>query len=508
MAQGTGRSEERTDFLGNKYTIHYDGDGNEIGRSEHRDAALFDVEHIQHYDSHGNEIGRSEYRDATLFYGEHIQHYDSDLKKTGRSEHRDATLFDGEHIQHSGPHPFLTQRPVVPNNVDPDDYTSPFDFDEQEASPSEDDIWGTLIMWFIGLSVVLSIILAIIYLGILVIAYFGATLIISFDFVASSFSWLGIQSPPVAWFLLGFLIGGGIGLIKGLIKLEQPQALPKVYWVGAGFGVLILIGSVSALFTAEPKLPLQTEIGKEAVSAMSFPQKSPPLTPNQIVITPTSETTQDWSDKSTSELEARGSEVFTLLKEKSTETESDWAEVASIYQHLNQVKPNNLYLSRQYFAQARLAFLRNDFQSAITAYEQSIAHDTSWALPINGLGRVYVNLGDKKRGRDYYTQATQIEPQWIYPWINLGRVCLSLKDYSSAERAFRQALILNPHKALVHYELGQALEKLNRPCEAVRAYHLALSTSQSRARLEFNENQVRRQIENLKRQSGCVEEDL
>lgn len=454
MAQGTGKSEERTDSFGNKYTIHYDFEGNEIGRSEHRDATLFDV----------------------------------------------------EHIQHSGPHPFLTQPPVVPNKVDPGDYISPFDFDERQANPSDDDIWGTLIIWLIGLSVVLSIILAIIYLGILAIAYFGATIIIFFDFVASSFSWLGIHSPPAAWFWLGFLIGGGIGLIKGLIKLEQPQALPKVYWVCASFGILILIGSVLALFTAEPKHPLQAEVEKEAISAI--PQKSPSPTPNQIVTTPTSETTENWSDKSISELETRGSEVFTRLKEKSTETESDWAEVASIYHHLNQVKPSNLYLSRQYFAQARLAFLRNDFQSAITAYEQSIAHDTSWALPINGLGRVYVNLGDKKRGRDYYTQATQIEPQWIYPWINLGRVCLSLKDYPSAERALRQALILNPNKALVHYELGQVLEKLNRPCEAVREYHLALSTSQSRAMLEFNENQVRRQIENLKRQSGCVEEDL
>ena len=40
MSDKDGRSEEKTDFWGNKYTQHYDNEGNKIATSEEKESLL------------------------------------------------------------------------------------------------------------------------------------------------------------------------------------------------------------------------------------------------------------------------------------------------------------------------------------------------------------------------------------------------------------------------------------------------------------------------------------
>ena len=94
---GTGRSEERRDFFGRTYTVHYDENGKEIGRSEIR-RDFFGHEYTQHQDERGTETGTSEeHRD---FFGhEYTQHQDERGAETGTSEeHRD--FFGRKYRQH------------------------------------------------------------------------------------------------------------------------------------------------------------------------------------------------------------------------------------------------------------------------------------------------------------------------------------------------------------------------------------------------------------------------
>lgn len=92
-----GRSEKKTDFLGNEYIQHYDDRGQPIGRSEVKKDFWGD-EYVQHYDNKGQVIGRSEQRESILG-GTYTQHYDNKGQATGRSEERESIL-GGTYTQH------------------------------------------------------------------------------------------------------------------------------------------------------------------------------------------------------------------------------------------------------------------------------------------------------------------------------------------------------------------------------------------------------------------------
>ncbi len=84
------KSEEKTDWLGNKYIQHYDDDGNKSGTSEEKTDWLGN-EYTQHYDNDGNKSGTSE--EKTDWLGnEYTQHYDNDGNKVGTSEEKEDWL--------------------------------------------------------------------------------------------------------------------------------------------------------------------------------------------------------------------------------------------------------------------------------------------------------------------------------------------------------------------------------------------------------------------------------
>jgi TPR repeat protein len=92
-----GTSEERTTWLGGKYTVHLDDDGNEIGRSEEKES-LLGGRYTQHYDADGNKAGQSEQKES-LLGGRYTQHYDADGDKAGQSEQKESFL-GGRYTQH------------------------------------------------------------------------------------------------------------------------------------------------------------------------------------------------------------------------------------------------------------------------------------------------------------------------------------------------------------------------------------------------------------------------
>ena len=206
-------------------------------------------------------------------------------------------------------------------------------------------------------------------------------------------------------------------------------------------------------------------------------------------------------------LDKRGDEIITHLKQDANESEAEWAEAIRVYGWLNDLKPKSVYESRRLFSQARLAFLKKDYGKSIPDYQRSIELDPSWALPLNGLARTYVNLKDKTSARQYYTRATAVEPNWIYPWLNLGQLCLDkdMNDLYTAQDSLQHAIAIDPQKASAHYFLAQAYEKTNRDCDAAREYKLAVdnASSASSAGSNFNVDNARSKAERLRIKGNC-----
>lgn len=93
----SGWSEECEGSFGNKYTQHYDADGNKSGWSEDCEG-LLGGNYTQHYDTDGDKAGWSEDCEG-FFGGEYTQHYDTEADKSGRSQ-GDEGFFGGEYTQH------------------------------------------------------------------------------------------------------------------------------------------------------------------------------------------------------------------------------------------------------------------------------------------------------------------------------------------------------------------------------------------------------------------------
>lgn len=84
---------------------------------------------------------------------------------------------------------------------------------------------------------------ATLYLTWLALAYLGMSIIISIDFMARAFTWIGINKPAVGWLLLGGLAGGLLGLIEGLKRAWRKSDIPKVYGVAIALGCALLLAA-------------------------------------------------------------------------------------------------------------------------------------------------------------------------------------------------------------------------------------------------------------------------
>lgn len=109
MAHKKGKSERKTDWLGNKYIQHYDSRGNKSGKSVLKEG-FFGNKYTQHYDAEGDKRGKSEKKEG--FFGKkYTQKYNSKGDKSGRSEKKEG-FFGNKYTQHYDSNGNKTDRSV------------------------------------------------------------------------------------------------------------------------------------------------------------------------------------------------------------------------------------------------------------------------------------------------------------------------------------------------------------------------------------------------------------
>jgi tetratricopeptide (TPR) repeat protein len=200
------------------------------------------------------------------------------------------------------------------------------------------------------------------------------------------------------------------------------------------------------------------------------------------------------------QLEKRGDEIISNVKRDQIESEGDWTEAIRLYGWLNELRPGTSYQAREQLSTGRLALLKKDYDGALSSLQRSLERDSSSALTLNTIGRIFLAKKDRTSAQEYYKRATIAEPGWIWPWINLGAISNDLQDYSTAESALRQAIQLNYQKASPHNLLGQTLESTNRLCEALSEYQLALSSATNNPTPTVNVDSLRRKVDSLNSQ--------
>ena len=82
-------------------------------------------------------------------------------------------------------------------------------------------------------------------IGALVSMFAGLALILLLDFMARSFGWVGVTSPPTGWLVIGVLAGGAIGLLEGLRRAGRPVTRKHIAMGAVGVAALLTIGSAT-----------------------------------------------------------------------------------------------------------------------------------------------------------------------------------------------------------------------------------------------------------------------
>jgi len=137
----------------------------------------------------------------------------------------------------------------------------------------------------------------------------------------------------------------------------------------------------------------------------------------------------------------------------------------------------NERLAQIAFQKGSDASLKQDYQTAITAYTEAIRLKPDYAEAFDGRGDVYDAQNESEKAISDYTEAIRVRPDYEVAYINRGNIYYAQKAYDNALRDYNEAISLNPKDAAgytnrgnvnkVRSEYDKALSDYN---EAIRLY--------------------------------------
>jgi Flp pilus assembly protein TadD len=118
-------------------------------------------------------------------------------------------------------------------------------------------------------------------------------------------------------------------------------------------------------------------------------------------------------------------------------------------------------------------FSLNEFQQAITDYDQAIEINPKNAKAFYNRGIAYSDLGEFQQAITDYDQAIQLNPKFAEAFYNRGNAYRKLGEYKKAIKDYDQAIQLNPNYAKAFYNRGIAHRKLGKEEKAIEDFKTA-----------------------------------
>ena len=181
---------------------------------------------------------------------------------------------------------------------------------------------------------------------------------------------------------------------------------------------------------------------------------------------------------------------------------SEWEEASKLLSWASEIKPgDNSLAARAAFCAGRVAFSSKRSSDALNHWKRASELDTSWALPVNGIGLIYLReYKDYPTARGYFEQAIKRDSSWAVPYHEIGLSFYLEKKYDQAQPYYQQAADHAPQWALPHAALGNLAKRRGdyhaAKDELERALKLASETNSNIDRRKINEDleEVQRQL--------------
>ncbi len=132
-----------------------------------------------------------------------------------------------------------------------------------------------------------------------------------------------------------------------------------------------------------------------------------------------------------------------------------------------------------------ILYMQGRYDEAIRAYTTAQSYDRTWAVPRNGLGRVYLSANRPSYAVTEFEEAAKLEPRSPIIHSNLGSAYLMLQKYDAAITNCQVAAQLDPKNPTPHSNMGLAYVRQGRFNEAVSAFARAVEIEPNNAEFQL-----------------------
>jgi tetratricopeptide (TPR) repeat protein len=165
---------------------------------------------------------------------------------------------------------------------------------------------------------------------------------------------------------------------------------------------------------------------------------------------------------------------------KDSDDTLNWPELERTCDFLAIVDPaTSRHRMRKLYAAAQQNIDAHEYLNAIQNYENALKLDPSWALALNGIGKVYMIERsphyNERLSVTYYERAVSADPQFTWAAKNLGDYYARTNDYSRAEQYLHRALATSPERPSILRALGNVCRHTHRASDAIAFYERALT---------------------------------
>jgi tetratricopeptide (TPR) repeat protein len=143
---------------------------------------------------------------------------------------------------------------------------------------------------------------------------------------------------------------------------------------------------------------------------------------------------------------------------------------------------------------AHALYTQRRVREAISAYDQVVQADSTYALGWQGRGLTQALAGQHREALDSFEKALELDKSLVTSWNGKGAALSNLQRHQSALEAFDKALLIAPDNAVAWNGKGVALSALGQLEEALNAFGLALHFDPRMALAWNNKGLVLRQM--------------
>ena len=169
-----------------------------------------------------------------------------------------------------------------------------------------------------------------------------------------------------------------------------------------------------------------------------------------------------------------------------------WEELEKQFGFLNSLYPDDKEVTaRLFYCSGQKAIKNNNFDTARDFYLKALDTKPGWALPLNGLGKVFIRedspYRDPQKALAYYRQATEFDPYFTWAFVNLAIYYKNSGDLETAKSYMQKAVETNPTQASPYSLMGAICYRMSNFTDAELYFKKALeyeTDSVKRANLE------------------------